>query len=596
MPNLALPVTTPEAAISYRKHIKTATPEGSSFEPLMTCYLTDDSDATAIEEAFIAGVFVAAKLYPAHATTNSQYGVTKISKISHLIKRLEKIGMPLLIHGECFDPYVDIFDRERIFIEKTLTSLLKDFPGLKIVLEHITSKFAADFVRSVSGRLAATITPHHLILNRNAIFDGGLRPHAYCLPVAKREEDRLALRKAATSGEPCFFLGTDSAPHTKRSKESDCGCAGIFCAPVALETYAQVFDEENALDRLEGFASAHGANFYGIPLNEETITLKRDRFKVQSVHQGQADDIEFFRNGESIDWSIAGEEPTEEPQRTSNIEVAYSASSKRSRSAASPWLGQRPAHLPCSRGELPSAVLFPGDPGRVDRFSKVLTNFQIIGQNREFRVGVGFFNGVKIGVCSTGIGGPSTEIALVEAASLGCKFALRVGGTGALISSIPVGTLLIVSSALRGGGAASSYAPKEHPARAHPRMLEALAQAAEESQFETMRAVVASTDSYYAGQGRPVPLMESSEMQLQSYIDRGAEAFDMEAETVLVLGETLRMVAGVVLAVHANRSTDEWLEDFGEPQDQMITLACDALHRLILDTANRCGFQEAVTT
>jgi dihydroorotase len=597
MPNLRLPITTTQAALAYKERIMSVLSEGSSFEPLMTCCLTEDSNPADIEEGFLAGVLVAVKLYPAHATTNSQHGISNFSNIYPTLERLEKIGMPLLIHGECTDPGIDIFDRERIFIERTLVSLMSNFPGLKIVLEHITSRFAVDFVRTSSALLAATITPHHLLLNRNAIFAGGLRPHAYCLPVAKREEDRLALREAATSGERCFFLGTDSAPHARGNKESDCGCAGIFCAPVALETYAQVFEEESALDRLEGFASVFGANFYGLPLNRGTISLRLHQFKVQTPRQRTADEVEFFRSGESINWSIAEENTSYEVPQVSGSKVSKSDSSKPSRSAASPWFEQRPAHLPCRMGDLPPAVLFPGDPGRVDRLSKVLTDFQIVGQNREFRIGTGFFNGVKIGVCSTGIGGPSTEIALVEAASLGCKFALRVGGTGALSSSISIGSLLVVSSALRGGGAASFYAAKDRPALAHPKMLEALSAAAAEARMTTTRAIVASTDSYYAGQGRPVPQIETSvEMRIQSYRDRGADALDMEAETVLVLGEALGMMAGVVLAVHANRSTDEWLEDFGEPQDQMIRLACDALHRLVLEEEglDRTAIQKVV--
>jgi dihydroorotase len=538
MPNLNPPVTSSKAAQEYRERIEAALPQGSTFEPLMTCYLTDSTSSDEMEEAFRARIFIAAKLYPANATTNSQLGVTNVHSIRRVLERLERIGMPLLIHGESVDPGVDIFDRERVFIDTILTPLLSDFPSLKVVLEHITTSFAVDFVRNDrSGRLAATITPHHLLINRNALFSGGLRPHAYCLPVAKREEDRLALRRAATSGEPCFFLGTDSAPHSRHAKESACGCAGIFCAPVALETYAQVFDEEGALDRLEAFSSEYGARFYGLPLNDGTITLRRMSHKVDATKRDESDRVEVFREGEMLPWSIDGK-PDENRS-------PHSQTSTRVRSAASPWREHRPPHLPCKMGDLPKAVLFPGDPARVDRFATVLTDFRIIGQNREFRIATGTFNGVELGVCSTGIGGPSTEIALVEAASLGCEFALRVGGTGALRSSIPVGTLLIVREALRGGGAASSYAIKSIPAKADPRMIEALSQAAKASGVATSSALVASTDSYYAGQDRPFPNSDPAlRTRLETYSDRGADAVDMEAETILVVGKALGMVSG----------------------------------------------------
>ena len=228
-------------------------------------------------------------------------------------------------------------------------------------------------------------------------------------------------------------------------------------------------------------------------------------------------------------------------------------------------------------------MLFPGDPGRVDRFASILTDFEILGQNREFRIAKGLFNGVSLGVCSTGIGGPSTEIALVEAAALGCRFALRVGGTGALNPAIPVGSLLVVNEALRGGGAASFYAPPGHPARAHPKMLEALAEAASESATPTRLACVASTDSYYAGQGRPFPNSDPTpSTQLDAFRARGADAVDMEAETILILGEALGLIAGAILAVHANRATDDWLEDFAPAQDRMLRLGCDALRKLVL--------------
>jgi len=575
MPNLNPPVTTSLAAQAYRRRIHAALPLDSDFEPLMTCYLTDSSNSDELEAAFHERIFIAAKLYPANATTNSQHGVTDIASIRRVLERLEKIGMPLLVHGESVDPNVDIFDRERVFIETILAPLLMDHPALKVVLEHITTAFAADFVRkNGAGRLAATITPHHLLINRNAIFAGGLRPHSYCLPIAKREADRLALRKAATSGEPCFFLGTDSAPHPKRAKESACGCAGIFCAPVALETYVQVFDEEGALHRLEAFASEYGANFYNVPLNKGTIALRRSSHKVETSRRDESDRVEVFRDGEILEWSVVGERERNSSPQSGDV--------TRARSAASPWREQRPPHLPCKMGDLPRAVLFPGDPARVDRFASVLTDFRIIGQNREFRIATGTFNGVELGVCSTGIGGPSTEIALVEAASLGCQFALRVGGTGAIRSSIPVGTLLIVREALRGGGAASSYAIQSIRAKADPLMIQALSQAANESGVHTLSALVASTDSYYAGQDRPFPNSDpASQTRLESYRNRGADAVDMEAETVLVIGNALGMASGVLLAVHANRSSDEWLEEFGEAQNRMITLGCEALSRLI---------------
>ena len=242
----------------------------------MTCYLTDEADPRrARARPSREGVWVAAKLYPADATTNSAHGVTDIRNIYPALERMQEIGMPLLVHGEVTDPDVDVFDREAVFIERVLDPLVRDFPALKIVFEHITTAEAADFVRDAGPNVAATITPQHLHLNRNALFAGGLRPHAYCLPVAKREKHRLAVRAAATSGSPKFFLGTDSAPHPRDAKESACGCAGIFNAPFALESYAQVFEEEGALDRFEGFASEHGARFYGLPLNEGTVTLER---------------------------------------------------------------------------------------------------------------------------------------------------------------------------------------------------------------------------------------------------------------------------------------------------------------------------------
>jgi dihydroorotase len=296
MPNLDPPVTTVEAARAYRKRILVATDPG--FTPLMTCYLTDNSNPDEIAQGLAEGVWVAAKLYPAGATTNSASGVTDIRNIYPVLARMEKIGMVLCVHGEVTDPEVDVFDREAVFIDRILTRLVSDFPELKIVLEHITTADAVDFVNS--GRVAATITPQHLAINRNAMFAGGLRPHAYCLPVAKREEHRLAVRKAAISGKPNIFLGTDSAPHPRSAKESACGCAGIFNAPFALESYATVFEEEDALDRFEAFASINGARFYDLPVNEETVTLERWAVEVPE----EIDGIVPFQAGETLRWRL----------------------------------------------------------------------------------------------------------------------------------------------------------------------------------------------------------------------------------------------------------------------------------------------------
>jgi dihydroorotase len=285
MPNLRPPITTVAAASAYRERIRAALPEGSGFTPLMTAYLTDSIDPAEIERGFGEGVFTAAKLYPAGATTNSDSGVTAIARIEPVLAVLERIGMPLLIHGEVTDAEIDIFDREAVFIERVLEPLLQRHPGLKVVLEHITTSDAADFVRSGPANLAATITPHHLHINRNAMFAGGLRPDFYCLPVAKRELHRIALRAAATSGNPKFFLGTDSAPHSREAKESACGCAGIFNAAFAIESYAAVFEQEQALEKLEAFASEFGPRFYGLPLNEGTITLERQPQEVPAALQ-----------------------------------------------------------------------------------------------------------------------------------------------------------------------------------------------------------------------------------------------------------------------------------------------------------------------
>jgi len=306
MPNLTPPVTTAAAAARYRTRILAALDEGTAFTPLMTCYLTDRSDAADIAAGHADGVFTACKLYPAHATTNSAYGVTDILALTKVLETLQRIGMPLLIHGEVTDRSIDIFDREAVFLERVLTPLTRAFPALKIVLEHITTAEAAAFVAEADHPIGATITPQHLMINRNAIFDGGLRPHAYCLPVLKREAYRLAVRRAAVSGSPRFFLGTDSAPHVVGAKESGCGCAGIFNAPFALEAYARVFDEEGALDRFEGFAAEHGARFYGLPLNEGIVTLERDPAVVPDrIGEGDTAVVPFLA-GESTGWRFVG--------------------------------------------------------------------------------------------------------------------------------------------------------------------------------------------------------------------------------------------------------------------------------------------------
>ena len=303
MPNLLPPVTSVAAAEEYRQRIVAVT--GPDFTPLITCYLTDESDPDVIAAGFEGRVWTAAKLYPANATTNSAFGVTDIRNIYPALERMQAIGMVLCIHGEVTDPDVDIFDREAVFVERVLGPLTRDFPELKVVLEHITTAEAADYVETSGPSVAATITPHHLVINRNALFDRGIRPHAYCLPVAKRERHRQAVRRAATSGSPKFFLGTDSAPHARHAKESACGCAGIFNAPSALETSATVFDEECALDRLEAFASEHGPRFYGLPLNEGTVTLERAPVDIPDA-LGIADiELVPFLAGTQLGWTFA---------------------------------------------------------------------------------------------------------------------------------------------------------------------------------------------------------------------------------------------------------------------------------------------------
>ena len=306
MPNLAPPVTTVAAAADYRARILAALPEEADFVPLMTCYLTDQADPAELERGHAEGAWVAAKLYPANATTNSAHGVTDIANLRPALAAMERIGMPLLVHGEVTDPDVDVFDREAVFIDRVLAGLLNDFPALKVVFEHITTAEAVAFVESAGPNVAATVTPQHLIINRNAMFAGGLRPHAYCLPVAKRERHRLAVRRAATSGSPKFFLGTDSAPHVVAAKESACGCAGIFNAPHALEAYAKVFEEEGALDKLEAFASEHGPLFYGLPLNTSRIALERSQNEVPANLAAAGTSVVPFLAGESLAWRFAG--------------------------------------------------------------------------------------------------------------------------------------------------------------------------------------------------------------------------------------------------------------------------------------------------
>lgn len=305
MPNLKPPVTTVAQAAAYRQRILDARPAGSSFEPLMTLYLTDNTPAGEIDAARESGFVHAVKLYPAGATTNSDAGVTDLTRCRETLARMEKLGLPLLVHGESTDPSVDVFDREAVFIERTLQPLLKEFPGLRLVFEHITTRDAAQFVESAGENVAATITVHHLLFNRNALFAGGLQPHHYCLPVLKREVHRLALLKAATSGNPKFFLGTDSAPHAQGAKEAACGCAGCYTAHAAIELYAEAFDSVDALDKLEGFASFYGADFYRLPRNTERLTLTRQPWKLpDTLAYADGESLIPLRAGENVRWRI----------------------------------------------------------------------------------------------------------------------------------------------------------------------------------------------------------------------------------------------------------------------------------------------------
>ena len=305
MPNLAPPVRTVAEAAAYRARILAALPAGLAFEPLMTLYLTEATPPSEIEAARRSGFVHAVKYYPAGATTNSQSGVTDLSRCEAVFAAMQAAGMPLLLHGEVTDPDVDVFDREAVFIERHLLRLADAFPGLKLVLEHVTTAQGVQFVRGARAGVAATLTAHHLLLNRNAIFRGGLRPHAYCLPVLKREVHRAALLEAATSGDPRFFLGTDSAPHPRSAKESDCGCAGIYTSHGGIELYAEAFDAVGALDRLEGFASFHGADFYGLPRNTQKLTLLRQPTAVPAqLPLGDAQLVPM-RAGESLAWSLS---------------------------------------------------------------------------------------------------------------------------------------------------------------------------------------------------------------------------------------------------------------------------------------------------
>lgn len=308
MPNLKPPVVTTALAQAYQERILAALPAGLDFTPLMTLYLTDSLAPAEIRQARDAGIVFAAKLYPAGATTNAENGVARLENIYPVLAAMERAGMPLLVHGEATAAEVDVFDREWRFIDDALLPLLRDFPGLRLVFEHITTADAADLVREGPPTLAATITPQHLLYNRNAILVGGIHPHFYCLPVLKREHHRQALVAAATSGHPRFFLGTDSAPHAIGAKESACGCAGIYSAHAAIELYAEVFDQAGALDKLEGFASFHGADFYGLPRNSDQIRLRREAWKVPESYAFGATQVRPLRAGETIGWRLLAEE------------------------------------------------------------------------------------------------------------------------------------------------------------------------------------------------------------------------------------------------------------------------------------------------
>jgi dihydroorotase len=304
MPNLKPPVTTTADALAYRERIIKALPDGMPFEPLMTLYLTDDTDPDEIRRALDTGFIHAVKLYPAGATTNSAAGVTDLSKCYKTLEVMQELGMPLLVHGEVTDPAIDIFDREAVFIERVMRPLRRDMPTLAVVFEHITTRDAAQYVAEAEGPIAATITAHHLLYNRNEIFKGGIRPHYYCLPVLKREEHRLALVTAATSGDERFFLGTDSAPHAVGAKEASCGCAGCYTALHAIEMYAEAFEQAGALDKLEAFASLNGPAFYGLPVNSGTITLKREAWTLPAAVQYGETELVPLNGGEQVNWKM----------------------------------------------------------------------------------------------------------------------------------------------------------------------------------------------------------------------------------------------------------------------------------------------------
>ena len=304
MPNLRPPVTTTELAMAYRERILAALPKGVSFEPLMTLYLTDNTTPDEIKCAKASGVIHGVKLYPAGATTNSDLGVTDLAKCTKALEAMQEVGLPLLIHAEVTDADVDIFDREKVFIDRHMISLLKNFPSLKVIFEHITTKDAADFVAESPKNVAATITAHHLLLNRNDMFTGGIRPHHYCLPILKRETHRLALIKAATGGNAKFFLGTDSAPHAKNTKEAACGCAGMYTAHAAIELYAEAFEAANSLDKLEAFASFYGADFYGLPRNNAQIILQKTSWKVPNELAMGNESLVPIRAGQQIHWKL----------------------------------------------------------------------------------------------------------------------------------------------------------------------------------------------------------------------------------------------------------------------------------------------------
>ncbi|HEV7617373.1 MAG TPA: dihydroorotase [Burkholderiaceae bacterium] len=306
MPNLKPPITTTAQAAAYRERIMAALPQGMRFEPLMTLYLTDNTPPDEIRRARDSGLVHAVKLYPAGATTNSAAGVTDLSKCYKTLEMMQAVGMPFLVHGEVTDPAVDIFDREAVFIDRVMQPLRRDMPELKIVFEHITTRDAAQYVSEGKGAIAATVTAHHLLYNRNEIFSGGIRPHYYCLPVLKREEHRQALVRAATSGSAKFFLGTDSAPHPKGLKEHACGCAGCYTALHAMELYAEAFDQANALDKLEAFASFNGPAFYGLPRNADTVTLKRETWTLPAELPLGDTSIVPLNGGESIGWKLVG--------------------------------------------------------------------------------------------------------------------------------------------------------------------------------------------------------------------------------------------------------------------------------------------------